>query len=122
MFVVAHRVPGGNIVAADLEQRIHVVGTDGLLVHIPSKECSIESGSRLLIGGRKFGPAERARPVLFKMWHLPNITLIDIVRRMKHHAPADAIIEQLGLIPHPERGYYRETYRAPASVMSGAHG
>ena len=28
----------------------------------------------------------------------------------------DAIIQQLGLEPHPERGYYRETYRAPASV------
>jgi len=29
----------------------------------------------------------------------------------------DAIIQQLGLEPHPERGYYRETYRAPASVQ-----
>ena len=27
----------------------------------------------------------------------------------------DAIIRELGLEPHPERGYYRETYRASAS-------
>lgn len=29
---------------------------------------------------------------------------------------ASALIEQLGLIPHPERGYYRETYRSAAST------
>ncbi|HEX5214914.1 MAG TPA: cupin domain-containing protein, partial [Vicinamibacterales bacterium] len=28
----------------------------------------------------------------------------------------DAIIERLGLEPHPERGYYKETYRASTSV------
>jgi uncharacterized protein len=33
-----------------------------------------------------------------------------------------AIIERLGLAPHPERGYYRETYRAPLAVQSAAHG
>src|SRR6188474_409078 len=42
-------------------------------------------------------------------------------RRMGHaNRPGlepDAIIQQLGLEPHPERGYYRETYRAPASVQ-----
>ena len=32
------------------------------------------------------------------------------------------IIEQLGLEPHPERGYFRETYRAPSEVRSGRHG
>jgi len=34
---------------------------------------------------------------------------------------ADAIIERLGLQPHPERGYFRETYRASASVQAGTH-
>jgi len=29
----------------------------------------------------------------------------------------DALIEKLGLIPHPERGYYRETYRASTEVQ-----
>ena len=31
------------------------------------------------------------------------------------------IILQLGLQPHPERGYFSETYRAPTSVTSGTH-
>ena len=35
---------------------------------------------------------------------------------------ARAIIERLGLQPHPERGYYRETYRAALAVDSAAHG
>jgi predicted cupin superfamily sugar epimerase len=39
---------------------------------------------------------------------------------MSHaHRPGlepDAIIQQLGLEPHPERGHYKETYRATASV------
>jgi predicted cupin superfamily sugar epimerase len=39
---------------------------------------------------------------------------------MNHANPrglaADAIIRELGLEPHPERGYYKETYRAPSSV------
>jgi hypothetical protein len=34
---------------------------------------------------------------------------------------ADAIIERLGLQPHPERGYFRETYRASASVRCDSH-
>jgi predicted cupin superfamily sugar epimerase len=29
----------------------------------------------------------------------------------------EAIIERLGLEPHPERGYFGETYRAPSSVQ-----
>jgi predicted cupin superfamily sugar epimerase len=32
-----------------------------------------------------------------------------------------AIIERLGLEPHPERGYFRETYRASRAVDSDAH-
>jgi predicted cupin superfamily sugar epimerase len=32
------------------------------------------------------------------------------------------LINQLGLIPHPERGFYRETYRAAAAVHSERHG
>jgi predicted cupin superfamily sugar epimerase len=31
------------------------------------------------------------------------------------------LIEKLGLEPHPERGYYRETYRATAEVESHRH-
>ena len=31
------------------------------------------------------------------------------------------IIEKLGLQPHPERGYYRETYRASTEVDSPRH-
>ncbi len=34
----------------------------------------------------------------------------------------DAIIEQLGLVPHPERGFYRETYRDPLDLHSERHG
>jgi uncharacterized protein len=33
----------------------------------------------------------------------------------------EAIIETLGLEPHPERGYYRETYRSSSPVQSSAH-
>ena len=33
----------------------------------------------------------------------------------------DAIIKELGLEPHPERGYYRQTYRATSTVHSTAH-
>lgn len=35
---------------------------------------------------------------------------------------SDTIIERLGLEPHPERGYYRQTYKAPLAVESTAHG
>jgi predicted cupin superfamily sugar epimerase len=38
------------------------------------------------------------------------------------HTAADTIIERLGLEPHPERGYYRQTYRASLAVESAAHG
>lgn len=33
---------------------------------------------------------------------------------------ADEIIERLGLLPHPEGGYYRETFRDPATVNGRA--
>jgi predicted cupin superfamily sugar epimerase len=33
----------------------------------------------------------------------------------------DEIIDTLGLQPHPERGYYRETYRASSEVQSPVH-
>jgi hypothetical protein len=39
--------------------------------------------------------------------------------------PADrarALIDALGLAPHPERGYFAETYRAGQRVNSAAHG
>jgi uncharacterized protein len=32
------------------------------------------------------------------------------------------LIDRLGLLPHPERGYYAETYRAQSKVESEAHG
>ena len=34
----------------------------------------------------------------------------------------EAIIRKLGLEPHPERGYYRETYRSSSEVQSQRHG
>jgi predicted cupin superfamily sugar epimerase len=37
-------------------------------------------------------------------------------------ARARAIIDRLGLVPHPERGHYVETYRAASRVQSAAHG
>ena len=37
-------------------------------------------------------------------------------------ASLDTLIAQLGLEPHPERGYFRETYRASTVVQSSAHG
>jgi predicted cupin superfamily sugar epimerase len=35
---------------------------------------------------------------------------------------AQELIDRLGLIPHPERGYYVETYRAPLAVDRLPHG
>ena len=35
---------------------------------------------------------------------------------------ARTLIDTLGLIPHPERGFYAETYRAPSRVLSASHG
>jgi len=34
---------------------------------------------------------------------------------------AETLIKQLGLEPHPEGGFYRETYRAPLTVTSAVH-
>jgi uncharacterized protein len=31
------------------------------------------------------------------------------------------LIEMLDLIPHPERGFYAETYRAPARIVASSH-
>jgi hypothetical protein len=35
---------------------------------------------------------------------------------------ARELIDRLGLIPHPERGFYVETYRAPLAVAGLPHG
>jgi predicted cupin superfamily sugar epimerase len=35
---------------------------------------------------------------------------------------AQELIERLGLMPHPERGYYAETYRAALAVDAAPHG
>jgi predicted cupin superfamily sugar epimerase len=35
---------------------------------------------------------------------------------------ADALIATLGLVPHPERGFYVESYRSPARIESTTHG
>jgi hypothetical protein len=35
---------------------------------------------------------------------------------------ARELIERLGLIPHPERGFYVETYRAPLALAALPHG
>jgi uncharacterized protein len=42
---------------------------------------------------------------------------------MKHviHPDAERFIRELALVPHPEGGYFRETYRAPLDVLSPAH-
>jgi len=42
--------------------------------------------------------------------------------RQEHMDRAQQLIEQLGLIPHPERGHYVETYRAPLTVGDLPHG
>jgi predicted cupin superfamily sugar epimerase len=34
------------------------------------------------------------------------------------HPDARAIVDALGLAPHPEGGFYRETFRAPRSVAT----
>src|SRR5260370_33899803 len=38
------------------------------------------------------------------------------------HPEARAIVEALGLKPHPEGGFVRETFRASAQVQSPPHG
>src|SRR5260370_9500224 len=38
------------------------------------------------------------------------------------HPEARAMVEALGLKPHPEGGFYRETFRASAQVQSPLHG
>jgi predicted cupin superfamily sugar epimerase len=38
------------------------------------------------------------------------------------HPETQALIEQLTLQPHPEGGYYRETFRAPLSLPGLPHG
>src|SRR6476469_5693250 len=35
---------------------------------------------------------------------------------------ADDLIRTLGLVPHPERGFFTETYRASAHVDAPSHG
>lgn len=35
---------------------------------------------------------------------------------MPHLPPAEAVIERLGLLPHPEGGWYRETFRDTAGA------
>jgi predicted cupin superfamily sugar epimerase len=42
--------------------------------------------------------------------------------REEARARAEAIINRLGLVPHPERGFYAETYRAPARVRAAGRG
>ena len=37
-----------------------------------------------------------------------------------HPRPAE-IIGRLSLVPHPEGGFFAETYRAPVTVMAGSH-
>lgn len=38
-----------------------------------------------------------------------------------HHPRVRELIDSLGLVPHPERGHYVETYRAGLAVASGRH-
>lgn len=39
----------------------------------------------------------------------------------KMRSGARAVVEALGLVPHPEGGHYVETFRSPLGVGSGAH-
>ena len=45
-----------------------------------------------------------------------------MISGVPHRARAQAIIDRLGLVPHPERGFYAETYRAPAHVRDLTRG
>src|SRR4030095_220403 len=38
------------------------------------------------------------------------------------HSRAAELIEILGLVPHPERGFFAETYRATSRVEDATHG
>ena len=38
------------------------------------------------------------------------------------HSRAAELIEILGLVPHPERGFFAETYRATSRVEAATHG
>jgi uncharacterized protein len=38
------------------------------------------------------------------------------------HADARFLIQRLGLVPHPEGGFYLETFRSPARVTSAGRG
>jgi predicted cupin superfamily sugar epimerase len=37
------------------------------------------------------------------------------------HPEAKRLIRELALVPHPEGGYFRETYRSPLEVLSEKH-
>lgn len=41
---------------------------------------------------------------------------------MPQHDSAQSLIEQLGLLPHPEGGWYRETWRAPPAAPGARSG
>jgi predicted cupin superfamily sugar epimerase len=63
-------------------------------------------------GGRQAGFRAIFSPYLFLtctgIFHLP----------VGHSMPAKEIIEQLQLLPHPEGGYYRETYRSEEEMTT----
>jgi predicted cupin superfamily sugar epimerase len=57
------------------------------------------------------------------------MTILQVRRRVERRdkegvtvLDARAIIERLGLIPHPEGGYFREVFRSPAAVVHPAAG
>ena len=52
----------------------------------------------------------------------PGSRLVRRATRALNMDRAQELIDRLGLIPHPERGYYVETYRAPLTVGGLPHG
>jgi len=58
-------------------------------------------------------PGPEARPTLYATWNGP-----EQARERVNSLTAQEVIAALGLAPHPEGGFFRETFRAPASVTA----
>jgi predicted cupin superfamily sugar epimerase len=47
--------------------------------------------------------------------HIAQFDLIE-QRSPRMHPDAEELVKRLGLVPHPEGGFYRETWRSPRRV------
>jgi cupin superfamily protein DUF985 len=68
-------------------------------------------------------PHEQLRLEGRQCWRLTTsevVFFLPIIRAVSINE--EAIIRTLGLEPHPERGYYHQTYRASSDVQSQPHG